>query len=1376
MQHRRVRLVSSLAFGAALLVTSAASAQSDLQYAVPDMLLLVDTSGSMAYTAVRDPAYPQRYAEPACAAWPNATTVDINATSFNGTTTPPDRWAMLVSVLTGTVQGMKCSAQSRASVDFKQEFSLGGTSYGNGFAPYDVNYLLPYNRIVATSGANSCTPAPSWDATIRTALETNALDWPTTTSASPIYWRTVGSASSASVCPFQPQDTDGLIDQFSEMARFGLMTFDPTPSWLANGTPTIGTGIMTGGLQAFYQSGIGDTWSYFPGWMTDSSAAGAATGWPGGCDANSGGARLMEVGARNPAAPPWEGRLIGFGDNLADTATIVSNNGRTQQALLAMRPYSGTPIAGMLEDARYFLLTDATSKKPYFVGGATDPAFSTTPGMGCRKRYVVLITDGGPNLDLRPDCAYTVNNIPGHCPYAHTPAETVKILADNNIQTFVVGIAVTATHGSTTKTCTDVLSNGINPCGALASCTTTACPTTSTCAYGYCIPQNDSDKELLATCCTIKGIASQGSTKDPFFVQTPGELYNAFSSILSAAIPGTRTRTQPVFAAGNASFTTSGTSTIAAARFLSSFTTSPGDLFIGRLERERFQCKKAAQGGALSPELQAFDATKGDSLADALNATVTTRKIFTVVGALDGTQIRSTRSIRPFYNETNGDYLGKYGISDGDATTKMVTAAANTFAAAVDARALLGDTTCPTNTACCWPSALGLTPSSTDCRNRFLNLELGLAAGDANIKYKRASAFGAIMHATPVLSVAPSSFLRDDSYLAFQNALKARKPLLFASTTDGQLHAFETGKLNNTELNELWSFIPPAVLPSIGKQFPDRYHASPQVLLDGPVVTRDVAGVSTVPQNGRFLTRTKSQAQTMGSGTRWYTALVGAFGSQRGFYALDVSWPDTVIDPPAGYAKGPRFLWQLTTDADGLPLFGDKSATPAIATLYFQMPGESEASEHAVAILPGGRGGTPSPSVSAAVQFDTSPSTANYDARFPARSTARAYTTDGSDAGMRALGGARSITIVRLDTGEIIRTFRHGAPSVAPILTDKEAPVALYTAGRITNAGFDAPIIGQVVTYPSGPGAVSDRAYFGDAEGKLWRLNLSSKDSALWGAYMMLDAYPNTSTYSMTYTWASGAPIEAPPIVSTDTLGRVTVAVSTGDQVTITASGDHPVWSFTEKLTGSRPVASVNWYLNPVNAKNVSTDAPHLANGERVTGPMSLFDGKLYFTTYDPGQENPATCAAGQSYLWAVHYINAGTDASLPPTPSAPQNGPIPMLDPNPPSDNPISPTLPTSAALYVRQMSLGLGTVAFGVGVSQKPSCYTVEPVSTDPFLGFGSHSAITGAAPGQFQLLVQTSGAGTSQAGGQTQTTVRNLATPAAGAQIDSWASLID
>src|SRR5262249_31950343 len=169
------------------------------------------------------------------------------------------------------------------------------------------------------------------------------------------------------------QSTDGILDTFRDRVRFGLMTFDTMPD--------PGTGASGANYDA--ATGLAGMWSYYLGWNGSGSPA---TGNPPNCLIHP-----FEVGARGPAAPPWEGRLIPFGPYDAPLATVQQTNAHIQEALVAMRPYGATPLAGMMADARDFLLNDTSidpsTSKPF--GPSTDPYFSG----GCRTTYVVVLSD-----------------------------------------------------------------------------------------------------------------------------------------------------------------------------------------------------------------------------------------------------------------------------------------------------------------------------------------------------------------------------------------------------------------------------------------------------------------------------------------------------------------------------------------------------------------------------------------------------------------------------------------------------------------------------------------------------------------------------------------------------------------------------------------------------------------------------------------------------------------------------------------------------------------------------------------------------------------------------------------------------------------------
>ena len=1368
MTRTPARLLTSLAFGATLFSAAwEASAQDDLEYAPPDVLLLVDTSGSMGLTTIRDPNNPSKYAAPQCGTYPESRPVDVFATEFTAAATPADRWSILVHVLTGSINGHACSSQPRTTTDFKEEFGLGGTSPTGSLQPYDTNYYMPFNRVVAKDAdGNECTPAPSWATDLRDALEANAVKWPTDT---PVYWRKKPLATSQpygsnETCEFDAQDDDGLIDRYIRSIRFGLMTFDPSPAWVRATGKSVEPGVVPGDpLTPYYEGGIGDIWSYFPGWNkspgewgTAPSSTSYGMGWPDQCGETMN--AFQEVGARNPAAPPWEGRLIDFGDPMADEETIARNNRRVKQALLAMRPYGGTPTAGLLRDAWHFLLNDdmelQDASGTYFWGGSVDDTVDTASQDGCRKRIVILITDGGPNLDLRPGC----DTASGQCPYPET-YDTAASIAAAGIDVYVIGFALATTNGA--ESCNSLVTDDTS-CAVLPNCTSTC----NTCAYGYCIddpkPDTQADNETLAACCNLRTIAQAGGTEQAYYADNVGDLQSELSSILGDLEKGTRTRSQPVFSSGSSQYTGSSENDFQGAEFLNTFSSTPTQLMAGNLQRGRWKCMPPENNEPSKPELQDTDESLGDDFGVIMNLHRDERIVYSAVAeATDGQPIHSTRSIRPWHQADDG--LGNVGVASETVTnTKMVTATAVNFASVLDPRAMQsGTTVCTTN--CCLKTDTYSAPSASVCRTRYLRMLLGLSAQDSQIDLLRDSTLGAVIQAAPVLAGPPDDYLRDESYRAFQQLMKNRDVVLYAPTTDGQLHAFDVMRVDD-ELSELWTFIPPNVLPRIEDEFPDYFSAAQINLLDGPITVVDVPGQTTVTaQQGKFLQRRQADAEDP-SQTRWYTILVGSYGSTSGYYALDVTWPNTKTDPPDGYTQGPRFLWQLTTDENGQPLFGSQTAAPAITTLFFEDPDETGgAAEHAVAILPGGYDGDRTDEiVSASVDNTTA---TRVDDRIEVRESTRRYepvSTEEND--IRALGGARSLTIVRLDTGEIVRTFRR---STDP--DDKQAPDGLFgSESRVSAAPFDAPMVGRIIAYPNGAGAVSTRAFVGDAEGRLWRMDLSSVDPADWSVDLFHDAYPQSAELELAYTASDAQPIQTAPILSTDALGRLTIAISTGDQRTINPTGEHIVWSLTETLEGTEAKAKINWYLNK---GNTTTDevGPHFDNGERVMGPMSLFNSVLYFVTYDPSLQNEDTCRPGTSYRWGVHYLNTGTTADIGTT-EDPRQGPQPALDID--ADDNTTENGSSGDQLF-RIETIAEETVAFGVGIVAKPACYITEDVPADPMLGYGTHSSITSVTPTQFQLVTQMSSKNDSE---KITTDRKNLFPPLGGGRIDSWASLLE
>ncbi|MGK4006394.1 hypothetical protein WMF31_27495 [Sorangium sp. So ce1036] len=1208
----KVLVMTGSATTIGLLAARARAQAMDVEPPLPNVLLLVDTSGSMERTVSGQ--------EPDC-----------NPLSPPASEDRKSRWAKLVESLTGPIENFSCYAQPRTSSEFIEEFRLGTVD------PYDSNYHIPFHRLLS----NGCTAGPgATHDQVSFHLyndRTQSCAWPA---------------------------TSGLLDIYEDRIRFSLMTFDTLPD--------ASTGWLGGAPNP--ADGVEGMWSYFPDFQTGGYPA---QGNPPDCAPQE-----VEVGARNPAAPLWEGPLIPFPDYSAPVTDVRATNQRIQQALIAMRPYGATPIAGMLEDARRYLLDDGSEWNGRPLGPRADPYISG----GCRKSSIVLISDGEPNLDLRPSCAQAAGPGPEGtgCPYEepHTIAHALNSHTNPNlrVRTYAVGFGLSTEAGFD---CATIAQSDFLP-------------------GGRC----DAPTGAAKACCTLARIAVEGGTDHGYFPDDANELSAVMSQIFAHIAANSTSRTLPVFATAAATGPTGSTAEGVAYQFSASFNPPPdGSLWTGNLERKRFVCSEPGNG-PLETQLEDIDPGKGDDFAANVNSNdlERPRRFFTVIGALDGGDIHSTRSIRPAgVNDGLGSYTGTVTGGGAPATASVL---ASELASAWRALDVADNATLAVRSEC----AGGLQASTPEiCAERIVRWQTGESM-PSNLPSRDGNELGSIYHSTPVVVGPPRDLIPDESYQLFAEAQASRPLVLYTATTDGQLHAFQVAattdptdslKVDRVQNNELWSFLPPHVLPRLLPTFNQQ-----SLLLDGAPVVRNVIFERTAEQ---------AAAAGTGGGATWRTVLVASSGVVNGsfYYALDVTDP-----------RSPRFLWQLSTDDGGAPLFGDRPPTPAIAMV--ELEDEGEIKEVSVAILAGGSAGL-GPGTCARKNTTTPlfAPTGTLDVRDEVRCWGNA-----SDGG--PVGPARSLTIVRLDTGEVLQTFRGHL---------SEAPGGL--ASRTQVVDFDSPISGVPVPFPSQVGQVADRVYVGDADGALWRVNLTGAKPGEWEVDLAWDAYSIPGD-----TATSGQPIQTVPVVSLDPQGNRVILFSTGDQETFTAGGDinTRVWSLTERPHNGSFRVSENWVIS-------------FTNGKRVTGPISLFNGCAYFATFTPTAPGAHACADGFGSLWGVDYLR-GEDG----TPAAYPNGCL-VPDPDaPPEDGDDLPD-------HVDEPP---GSIIFGVAVTQKPTCVEVESFS-DPH--FGAQTIVRQATAPEYQLVYHTGAAGAEDAqGGEARTTTRTLQPPRTVVRIDSWAGIVE
>ncbi len=1283
MRRRRLgRFATVLAVGASL-GASHAWAQADLNPPLPNVLLLVDTSGSMEYQT-------------------DGSAVTCNPGNTAGVN-DKSRWIDLVEVLTGTIDNYSCQQIDRTDpgVGFRTgEYALGGD-------PYDFRYPIPYHRPLS----NGCAAGPG------------------TQSTNPFIYPTVGGInyhnySGSGACTFSQGNNDGVLDVFQNYVRFGLMTFDTSVD------PGTGfDGPMGDGSTVDIATGKAGLWSYVVG--------NSAKGMPSGCLT---GTKDEEVGARNAAAPPWEGRMVNFGNPHDGIGDYINKNKHIQEVLLATRPYGATPIAGMLHDAENFLLTDTSfdpDRNPHsLTSGDHSADFGpyADPFLACgRKQIVILLTDGQPNMDLRPYCASNTENPPGVCPF-DLPEDIVarldtKTATHDQIPTYVVGFAL------------DKVDDDNDPSTAPKDCSTiTAADVDKTSTTNLCNKPSNAGNQALQACCTLQRIALAGgtstntttnvtTTSGAYFASNREALRSQLSSILSTTQTAT-SRTQPVQAG-------SGGSASGAFRFFTGFSTALLKPWMGTLQRERFSCVKDASTGILTPTEQSIDKTKGDDFVQ--NVAVggpDARHVFTIVGGSSSSDpITSAETIRPYIGSSDPDGVGTYGGHSVSGTSSVFISNLPPDALAI-----------PT-TSCIDQDGKALATSSA-CRDLYLKWWLGYNNGQSTVTPRCQSAgdsstcqlVGDIMHSTPIVIDRPSAAIQDESYARFQ-LLQAKRPMvLYVSSNDGLLHAFkitsndpadftDDAKMvrNDSQSNELWAFAPPAVLPNIYNLYPYNH----QVLLDGGSTAKDVVAVQPTDPTQIPTVFERSAADARIGASAWRSVLVQGFGAQHsGYFALDVTTPVLDATSPDDPTKGgPRMLWQLTHDKNGNNLFGLGGAKPLIATLFFDVTGGGNLKEIPVAILPGGPGGaqvTTGPGCPAGGRdFSSLP----LDSDYPPRPRVHCYSFPNGDS------GARSLTIVRLDTGEIVRTFR---PSLGDVSSDLQA--------RTTVATLDAPITGEPVAFPSGVGQVSDRIFVGDAEGRLFKVDVSSGDPSQWTMNLFADLFPVTLKGKPGFTFDQGQPIMLPPAGSVDTFGNLVLDVASGDQQVLgSANITNALFSLTDKTNSAKSATStqVNWFLN-------------FTNGERVVGPMVLFNSFVYYATYHPADAAIADCSVGVSSIYQTSYLAQKT-------------------------------TNDSSSGPYTNTLVDQFNAVTAGVTAVQDPDCsVATDNTAGDPILGYGSQVTLSQINTGKFKLVYQTgnvqtgnSGSG-SGAGASLNTAVgvreAELTPPASMSTIESWASITE
>ena len=153
---------------------------------------------------------------------------------------------------------------------------------------------------------------------------------------------------------------------------------------------------------------------------------------------------------------------------------------------------------------------------------------------------------------------------------------------------------------------------------------------------------------------------------------------------------------------------------------------------------------------------------------------------------------------------------------------------------------------------------------------------------DLTTKYFRARThvLGDIVNSEAVYVKAPVYDYVDTGYSTFKTSNASRTPMVYVGANDGMLHAF-----NANTGDEAWAYVPKALFPTLYRLADKLYASNHVVYVDGSPTVGDAY-----------------------FGGAWHTVLVGGFNDGgRAYYALDITDP-----------ASPKALWEFTDTNLGL--------------------------------------------------------------------------------------------------------------------------------------------------------------------------------------------------------------------------------------------------------------------------------------------------------------------------------------------------------------------------------------------------------------------------------------------------------------------------
>ena len=777
---------------------------------------------------------------------------------------------------------------------------------------------------------------------------------------------------------------------------------------------------------------------------------------------------------------------------------------------------------------------------------------------------------------------------------------------------------------------------------------------------------------------TLNQLASFGGTNQAYFASSITEIRNSLTTILNTSNSGTTARTIPVVYSSNLSTTITSSPSVQS-QFNSGYSINPnGGPYSGILERRRTSCVNSL------PALQSIDTT--DRFHETLNNRVEPRVLYTVLPtvAVNTTKFllgleASNSSIPPMGSAINtspgGGATGTHGNGQqqgqgGSSCTTTPRGGNPNNSTSTTTIPVEEDLTLSLfNIANVSPDHLAISTSmNASLRNQERTRIVNWIHGASNARGTGIGRLGDIYHSSPVIVGRPEFNIPDESYNLYkQRPEVANRPtVLYVASNDGIIHAFATEnktisftRSNGTSVSrtitageELWGFIPPFVLPKLQSAT-----TSHTWTVDGTPYVREV-----------FYRRLAGQDP---DASIYHTVMIVPMGKGGGAYvALDITDPFE-----------PKFLWQF---AD--PTMGETLGSPAILQVLVNVR-NNHLEERAMVML-----------------------SAGYVPPIDPR-TCTLY-VDG-DAWNRPLGcPSQGIGTPPLNGGTQNAVDHHNCWGTDGRQIYFVDPATGDLIQQFGDTVFNAPMTGGIGIYSGMVGTISTRAFMNDADGYMWRFDLSSTNPVNWSAIQFADTFLNIHQQYP----SAGQPAYFAPVMTTDSYGNLTIVQGTGNAEYLDSSAPNKVVSYSE-------IVSFNLATGASTVSNRTNWDVTLNYGEQVTGPIQLVDGIAYFTTFDNGSSSSSTspsttnsCSsnAAQARIWGVDYVKSISNNRI----------------------DPLSRLFVSSTNSYVANVSYP-NEIMFGLTLTQQLSCTATSTTPEDrfdPYLGLNVQSApissVTGGA----------------------------------------------